>query len=89
MTPSGCHHGRNREKTQRLKPLRVLLYKSRQVIQQGMGDTEPETETERLSSESEIRKRYNPQTAAAQARPCERRTDGIDSPIAQLVRALH
>ena len=43
----------------------------------------------RLSSESEIRKRYNPQTAAAQARPCERRTDGIDSPIAQLVRALH
>ena len=54
-----------------------------------MGDTEPETETERLSSESEIRKRYNPQTAAAQARPCERRTDGIDSPIAQLVRALH
>ena len=44
---------------------------------------------QRLSSESEIRKRYNPQTAAARARPCERRTDGIDSPIAQLVRALH
>ena len=44
---------------------------------------------QRLSSESEIRKRYNPQTAVARARPCERRTDGIDSPIAQLVRALH
>ena len=82
--------GTRPRKTQRLMPLRALLYKSIQVIRQGMGDTEPETENrQRLSSESEIRKRYNPQTAAARARPCERRTDGIDSPIAQLVRALH
>ena len=55
-----------------------------------MGDTEPETETYNASRQNpKIRKRYNPQTAAARARPCERRTDGIDSPIAQLVRALH
>ena len=39
-------------KRQRLKPLRALLYKSRQVIQQGMGDTEPGTETDNASRQN-------------------------------------
>ena len=55
-----------------------------------MGDTEPETETDNASRQNpKFANDITPQTAAARARPCERRTDGIDSPIAQLVRALH